>query len=319
MEHLLRLLPARPQPMVVRYGATTVIVGVCFLLLLAVHADGAIYGFYLLHPAIFLASVLFDRGSGFFATGLSTLLLYFFMLPDGAWLLPREFLLPLILFVLISLAIATCSEGLRKAWERAVEAEETKDLLLRELGHRTVNNLNMVIAVLSLQSRAQSSPETKAALEIAIHRVKAITEAHNHFRPLLNQGVVEMRAYLEELCSFIENNLRDVRPIAVAVRAEEIHLKSEKAAPLGLIVNELLTNALKHAFPDNRAGTVRVMLTAGSQIVLTVEDDGIGCSADKRDNLGSQLVRRLVAQLGGTITWEARQPGCRVAVVLGEA
>src|SRR5262249_32887909 len=160
-----------------------------------------------------------DRVSGFYATGLSTVLLYLLMLPTGAWLLPHDMFLPLILFALISVGIATFSEGLRRAWERAAKAEETKDLLLWELGHRTVNNLNMVIAVLTLQSRTQSSPETRAALESAILRVKAIAEAHNHFRPLRHNGLVEMRGYLEQLCSFVENNLRDVRPIAVTVRA----------------------------------------------------------------------------------------------------
>jgi two-component system, sensor histidine kinase PdtaS len=319
MEHLLRLLPAGPQPLLVRYGTTTVIVAICFLLLMAVHAEGAVFGFYLLHPAIFLASIIFDRGSGFYATGLCALLLYFFMLPAGTWLLPGAILLPLMLFVLISLAIATFSEGLRKAWERAVQAEETKDLLLRELGHRTVNNLNMVIAVLTLQRRAQTNPEARAALESALLRVKAIAEAHNHFRPLRHQGVVEMRGYLEQLCAYIENNLRDIRPIAVRVRAEEMSLKSETAAPLGLIVNELVTNALKHAFPENRAGLIEVKLVAGPPLVLSVADDGVGYCDEKKQNLGTQLICRLVAQLGGKIAWENQKPGCRVVVVLGQA
>ena len=81
MEHLLRLLPRRPQPLAVRYGVTTLIVGLCVLLLVGLRGSAGLYGFFVLYPAIFLASVLFDRGSGFYATALSTLALYFLMKP----------------------------------------------------------------------------------------------------------------------------------------------------------------------------------------------------------------------------------------------
>jgi two-component sensor histidine kinase len=316
MERLLSFLPRRPQPPLVRYGVTTLIVALCFALFTGVHATGVVLGFYLLYPAIFLAAVLFDRGSGFYATALCAALAYAFMLPSHSWVLPGELAVALTLFIVISLALATFSEALRMAWERAAQAEQTKDLLLRELGHRTANNLNMVVSVLTLQSRAQTSPEVRAALEDGILRAKAIAEAHNHFRPLQRHGRIEMRAYLEQLCAYIENNLRGVRPVAVTVEAKEVNLAAETAVPLGLIVNELVTNALKHAFPDNRAGVVRVKLATGSPLVLTVEDDGVGCPASKSERLGSQLVSRLVRQVGGTIAWRDGAPGCRVDVVL---
>jgi two-component system, sensor histidine kinase PdtaS len=314
MERLLSFLPQRPQPLLVRYGVTTLIVAVFFGLFVGVHASGVL-GFYLLYPAIFLSAVLFDRGSGFYATALCAALAYS-LLPGDRWILSGELAVALILFIVISLALAAFSEGLRVAWERAVQAEQTKDLLLRELGHRTMNNLNMVISVLTLQSRAQTNPEARAALENAILRANAIAEAHNHFRPMQRHGRIEMRSYLEQLCAYIENNLRGVRPVSVTVAAEEMHLAAERAVPLGLIVNELVTNALKHAFPGNRAGVVRVKLAGGPPLVLTVEDDGIGCPATKTENLGSRLVSRLVRQLGGSIAWRDGQRGCRVDVML---
>src|SRR5262245_36049539 len=118
MEHLLELLP-RPQSLAVRYAVTTVIVLVCFLLQVGVEMQSGFFGFFLLLPGIFLASLLFDRGSGFYAALLSTLLSIVVLAPPGAFVLPAQHLLPLVLFVLISLAVATVSEALRKALENA--------------------------------------------------------------------------------------------------------------------------------------------------------------------------------------------------------
>ena len=135
--------------------------------------------------------------------------------------------------------------------------------------------------------------------------------AHEHFQPLRQNGRVEMRPYLEKLCM---RHPRDVRPIAVKVDAEDVRLPTEQAVPLGLIVNELVTNALKHAFPDDRSGTVRVVLERGSSLHLLVEDNGVGCPLKKNERLGSRLTRLLAEQLGAKLAWEEASPGCRVRV-----
>ena len=83
-----------------------------------------------------------------------------------------------------------------------------------------------------------------------------------------------------------------------------------------LVVSELVTNALKHAFPENRAGTVRVTLDQASPPILTVEDNGAGCPPAHKEGLGSRLTKLLVRQLGGSIAWEDAAPGCRVRVTL---
>ncbi|WP_352671778.1 histidine kinase dimerization/phosphoacceptor domain -containing protein [Mesorhizobium sp. M0166] len=118
-------------------------------------------------PAIFLASVLFDRGSGLYSTVLSTVLLYFEAKPTGTFLLPAGLVLPMVIFVVVALGLAVISERLRTAYQRAAEAERAKDLLLQELSHRTKNNLAMVSSLLSLQARMKSSPEAREALEKA--------------------------------------------------------------------------------------------------------------------------------------------------------
>jgi two-component sensor histidine kinase len=122
-----------------------------------------------------------------------------------------------------------------------------------------------------------------------------------------------MRAYLGQLCAHLANALRDIRPIVVKVEATELYLPSEQAVPLGLIVNELVTNSLKHAFPDDRAGTVHVTLSSGPHVVLLVRDDGVGCSLPQ-EGIGTRLIRLLAQQLGAVIVWEQPEKGCLVRV-----
>lgn len=314
MEQLLRMLPEKPQPMVVRYGTTAVLVALSFLILLSLERQSEVLGAYILLPAIFAASILFDRGSGIFGVALSALLLYFLVKSPGNFLINGGLFLQLFLFVIVALALAVISEGLRNAWERAVVAERTKDLLLRELGHRTTNNLAMVISVLALQARSKADPEIRLALEKAVARVRAIASAHEHFHTQAHPGGVEMRPYLEKLCRHLGDSLRDVRPIAVRVEAEDVHLQTDEAVPLGLIVNELVTNALKHAFPDHRSGTVRVILKGSDPWNLIVEDNGVGCPTDKPERLGSRLTRLLAQQLEAKLSWEDAKPGCRICL-----
>jgi two-component sensor histidine kinase len=257
--------------------------------------------------------VLFSRGSGIYAAALSSVLLYVLVTPQGDLLLPRVYILPLAGFAVTAVGLAIVSEALRTAWERAAAAEQAKDLLLQELAHRTKNNLAIVLSVLSLQAQLKTNPETRQALEKAIARIRAIASAHEYFRPMEDKGRVEMRGYLEQLCRHLGDALRDVRPIVVKVEAEEIYLPAEQAVPVGLIVNELVTNALKHAFPDDRPGAIEVVLRHESDLTLLVRDDGIGCAL-KREGLGTRLIRLLARQLGANVAWEKPEVGCQVRI-----
>jgi two-component sensor histidine kinase len=313
MDGILRHLPRKPRSPLLRLSIATGLVLFCFAVLLGLQRAEGLLGFYVLLPAIFVAAILLDRSAGIFASVLSTLLLYVLVTPQGTVLLPRQFVLPLVLYFLVALGIALASEALRRAWEQAATAERAKDLLLQELGHRTKNNLFMVISMLQMQAKLKTNPEVRGALEKAIARIHAIASAHEHFRPFEHKGRIEMRAYLGQLCAHLANALRDIRPIVVNVEATELYLPSEQAVPLGLIVNELVTNALKHAFPDDRPGTVQVTLSFGPEVVLLVRDDGVGCSLPK-EGIGTRLTRLLAQQLGASIVWEQPEKGCLVRV-----
>lgn len=315
MEHILSLLPRKPRSLLVRLAITAALVGFSFVLLLAMWQRGGLPGFFILLPCVFVASVVFDRTAGLFAAALSTALLYVLLTPHGTVLLPRQYVLPLTMFAGIAVGFAVVSGALRTAWERADAAEKAKDLLLKELAHRTKNNLMMVASLLSMQARLKTNSETRQALEKAVDRVQAIASAHQHFQPIEHHGRVEMRSYLEQLCVHLTEALRDVRPIAVNVDAAEIYLPADHAIPLGLIVNELVTNSLKHAFADGRPGRIDVVLTHAAEITLIVRDNGIGCPADKVEKVGTRLVHLLSAQLGGRIEWQQPGIGCQVKVV----
>jgi two-component system, sensor histidine kinase PdtaS len=159
MEWILRALPSRPQPLWIRYGVTTLLVGLCFLFMKGVQEFSPIQGYFLLFPAIFLAAIAFDRGTGFFATGLSAILLARWGGDLGQSEYSLEHWLSLGLFAGIGLAVAAVSEELRVGWERAIKAEKQKAILLRELQHRTKNEFALAAAILRLQAKVQPSAE----------------------------------------------------------------------------------------------------------------------------------------------------------------
>jgi two-component system, sensor histidine kinase PdtaS len=158
MERLVYLLPAKPQPLAVRLGVTTMIMVTCAFIQFAVHAYSDFGAYFVLLPGIFAAGFLFDRGSGFIATiiggALSTYLSPLIERPQHA--------VPLLLFLGIGFAFALVSEGMRKTLDALARSERSKDLLLRELHHRTKNNMAIMAGLLRAQAR--STPTTMSAM-----------------------------------------------------------------------------------------------------------------------------------------------------------
>jgi two-component sensor histidine kinase len=310
MESLFRLLPG-PQSVGVRYGATLVMV----LLTLAIHAGmqgrAGPYQFILFVPAIVASALMFDRGTGFFALVSSAVLV-------GARLdwttAASAHVASLAIFLIIGSGLVFVSEGLHRALERAHKAEQDKDLLLEEMSHRVKNKFTMIASMIALQSR-QADGEVQKVLQSIDARVRVIANIHDYLQRSRHDGHVDMKEYLEGLCGSLEQAMVD-RPIALSVSVDQVSLPPDKALPAGLIVNELVTNALKYAFPDDRAGSVRVVLERRDEALrLSVSDDGIGC-VKPNGGLGTRLVKLIAAQQGGDAEWRALDPGCDASVSL---
>ena len=155
-----------------------------------------------------------------------------------------------------------------------------KDVLYRELHHRTKNDFAMAASVLSLQARSQSNAEVKAALTTAVGRLVSLSKAHERLNPIL-QGAednVRMHEYLDAVCHALKESLDHADAVSLRVDCDHIELSMRRAVPVGLIVNELVTNAYRHAFDGGRAGAISVSLSRGQELkdlMLVIEDDGM--------------------------------------------
>lgn len=180
------------------------------------------------------------------------------------------------------------------------------DLLLREIDHRVKNSLQMVSSMLSLQARRTGDDEASVALDEAQKRVAAIAAVHDQLYRAAASGSIDMATFLEGLCVSIADNKPD-NVLALRVRADSLILESGQAMRIGLLVNELVTNSFKHAFPDERQGSIEVSLHVDEDnIRLSVSDDGIGLpkgfNIKSGRGLGMRVIRAAVLQFGGTLS-----------------
>jgi two-component system, sensor histidine kinase PdtaS len=318
MERLLQILPASPTPWPVRYALTALIMLVCCALQYLIFRISNFTGFFILLPGIFLAGLLFNRGSAFFGTLIGCLFAVYILFPGFA--LPSNTVyVPLALFVLTGFFIALVAEALRKAIERIATAEREKDLLLRELRHRTKNDIMNITSVLRIQARQATAPDIRDSLMAAAGRVDVMGEVHSVLEH--SPETVNLGAYLTDLCQRLSAAHRGVRPINIVVEAEEAHVKPEHTLPLGMIVNELVTNSLKYAFPRGRPGRIGVSVRdeGGPELVMRVEDDGVGCADDPPEGTGSVLMKLMTRQIGGSMIREPAAQGCAVTVRIPKA
>lgn len=311
----LQLLFARRFPHWLRYGATLllVVVFVALRLSLPLHESR----FVLFVPAVLGAALAFGLGPGLLATALTTLAALTLLIePRNRLYIPKTEVFSVIVYVIIGCGIAVLCQMLRTTMHRALAAERSKTVLLQELSHRTKNDLQTVASLLSLQARSSANPEARGALDAAATRVLAVAKLHNKLRNDGGDGVVDISDYLGDLCSGLREAYGELRPIAIRVESDHAVLGTGVAAPIGLIVNELVTNAFKYAFPDNREGLVNVTFRRqedGSSR-LVVRDNGIG-SDSAAEGLGSRLIRLMVQQLDGSVE-RTNAPGTLTTVTL---
>jgi two-component sensor histidine kinase len=199
----------------------------------------------------------------------------------------------------------------RRVTERTAQLSATlreREVLLQEIHHRVKNNLQVISSLINMQVRQLVDPSSRDALEECQTRVQAIALIHEKLYQSKDYSRVPFSEYAKSLASNIFTTT-GISPTAVSLQLamDDVSLGVDKAIPCGLILNELITNALKHAFPPSARGTVRVELHADGdrRVTFAVGDDGVGMPQDfdlkDSSSLGLSLVYTLVEQLEGEI------------------
>ncbi|MBK8504621.1 MAG: tetratricopeptide repeat protein [Saprospiraceae bacterium] len=176
------------------------------------------------------------------------------------------------------------------------KALQEKDILLREIHHRVKNNLQFISSLLGLQSEHISDKVALGALQEGQGRVQSMALIHQNLYQEDNLTGVDMQAYFIKLIRglFDSYNVRKDQ-IQLNLEVEDVNLDVDSVIPIGLIVNELVSNALKYAFPDKRTGLITVRLQEiGEKLSLTVHDDGIGITQEQQKSLGGSFGYRLI-------------------------
>lgn len=196
------------------------------------------------------------------------------------------------------------NERLRAVCARAEEAASRYALMLREGDHRIKNSLEIVASLMRLQERREESASTREALAAAAARIHAIAAIHKTLLVGNGEDRVDLGTTLRALCETLQEMAGAARNVAILVSVEPIEASIAFAQPIALAVNELVINALRHAFPDERPGTIRVCVArAGGQVRIIVTDDGVGVDPHHLDGTGYgvSLVKAMMRQIGGAV------------------
>lgn len=196
------------------------------------------------------------------------------------------------------------------------QQNKEKDLLLKEIHHRVKNNLQVITSLLSLQSYNIADPTTKELFSQSQHRINSMAMIHEMLYQSNDFSKINYKNYLEQLLdklisSFKGNN----HNIQVDLDVPKFFLNIDTAVPLGLLINEIITNALKYGLPDDQAGILSVKMKSldSPNFLLEIGDNGLGYSGDfksqKHNSLGLRLIQQLTIQLNGTIEKDLNKAG----------
>lgn len=278
-------------------------------------------------PAMLLATLFARWPAGLLTSAIYILYAWYFILP-----LPNSFAFAapadgarVVVTVITYGGMLIIAELFRQSVRRANNERDReiaeRDLFLEEFDHRVKNNFALVASLLELQRRRAVHPATAEALGTALARVESIARAHRHlYRGAASHDQVEMHAYLSELCSTLADALFLHGAITLACDSDEGYMPRDRAVSIGLVLNELVTNAAKHAFAGRDAGAIEVRFRAtATGWQLNVRDDGCGLPKDMKGGpgLGQRLIDAFARQAGGTLFTESGPDGTTVTLTLG--
>jgi len=185
-----------------------------------------------------------------------------------------------------------------------------KDLLLKEVNHRVKNNLQIVMNLLQSQSVYMSNESAQQAILESQNRVRSIALIHDQLYKTEHISQIDLSSYIKELILSLDGSLNQkINHVAIVCDIEDIALDVSQAIPVGIILNEIVTNALKYAFPNDQIGAIRILVKqTGTFIEMQISDNGVGLPVNldltKTNTLGITLLKGLAAQLKGTFSVE---------------
>ncbi len=211
-----------------------------------------------------------------------------------------------------------------RAVEQIRTALKEKEVLLREIHHRVKNNMQVISSLLNLQAKQLKDKKDIFLFKETQNRIRSMALVHEKLYQSKNLAKIDFAEYIRALVTYLwQFFMIDSETIRLHLGLEETYLDINTAIPCGLIVNELVTNILKHAFPVGRKGEVHIAMSRapGNKLKLIVQDDGIGFPENldfrKAETLGMQIVNMLVEQLEGTIELD-REEGTAFKIVFTE-
>ncbi len=234
-----------------------------------------------------------------------------------------------VVLLMVAIDNAVRAERLRHAKEAAeAEVRAARDrfealaieraILLREVNHRVGNSLQLIVSLLQIQANASVIEDCKIALAVAITRVVAVAEVHKRLYTSEDVQSVAVDQYLTALVDDLRRTSERGGLSQITLRADSLDLDPDRAVAIGVIVTELVMNALKYAYP-NASGPIRIGLQRVNRerVVLSVEDDGIGlngASPSDSTGLGQKIVHAMAVKLGAEVTQAAVTSGTKVVI-----
>ena len=192
-----------------------------------------------------------------------------------------------------------------------------REVLLREVNHRVGNSLQIIASLLHLQANSSTQDDVKAALTNAMGRVAAVAQVHRRLYTSHDLKSVLLNQYLEALLEDLRRSAEGNKMSRLTLKAEPIEIDPDRAVAIGIIVNELVMNAVKYAYPDG-AGPIHVDLTAqGDDLVLSIADDGVGLNvkSDPRSTgMGQRIVSAMAAKLDASVERDPGHAGTRIVL-----
>jgi two-component sensor histidine kinase len=317
---LQQLRAVQHWPLWIRLAITGVALAAAYLVQIPLERNVPGEPFLLFLLVVIGATLAFGARIGFVTVAVSTLLSILFFEPIGSFALYHASdLIGIELYAIVAggcvLAFAKLGTALIAAANNSEAlnvSERNKSMLLRELVHGVANNFTAVATLISMKSASISDTKAKSVLEEAMEQVGVMAHVHRRLRTGNQEVSLGGNTFMQGLCDDLKASMARGLPITIECKADSRSLCMDQAVSLGLIVNELVTNAIKHAFPDNRSGNICVQLEAHEdRLHLLVADDGVGFAGrnQSKPGMGHDLVRGLSRQLGGELEVDSSKRG----------